>query len=89
MGIIQTKRDESIMALTDKINDQPFPTDGMVRAAQSAKHLSISISGWWLYVKQGRIERPLKLGARTSVWKAQYVRGLAENGIPEAPDKVA
>lgn len=60
-----------------------FPHDGKVRARQIANHLSIGISTWWLYVNQGRVKKPMKFGARVSVWDAQYIRHLAENGIPE------
>lgn len=62
----------------------PFPTEGKVRAKQAAPFLGIGISTFWLYVKQQRIVPPMRYGARVSVWDAQYVRELAENGIPEA-----
>lgn len=58
-----------------------FPISGNVRAKQSAQHLSIGISTFWLWVKQGKIKSPIKHGARVSVWKAEYIRGLAENGV--------
>ena len=63
---------------------QPFPYEGKVRAKQIAQFMGIGISTLWLYVKQGRIERPMRYGARVSVWDASYIRSLAENGIPEA-----
>ena len=63
---------------------EPFPHEGNVRAGPSAKHVGIGVSTWWLYVKQGRIKQPMRYGKRVSVWGAAYVRGLAENGIPEA-----
>ena len=62
----------------------PFPHEGKVRAKQIAKFLGVGISTLWLYVKQGRVERPMRYGARVSVWDASYIRELAENGIPEA-----
>lgn len=62
---------------------EPFPTEGMVRAKQSAKYLSIGLSTFWLYVKKGRIKPASKLGPRVSAWKASYIRDLAENGIEE------
>ncbi len=61
----------------------PFPVEGKVRAKQAASYLAIGVSTLWLYVKQGRIEKPMRYGARVSVWDAQYIRELAENGIPE------
>ena len=61
----------------------PFPVSGNVRAKQAAEHLAIGLSTYWLYVKQGRIQKPMKYGARVSVWPSEYVRELALNGIPE------
>lgn len=62
---------------------QEFPISGNVRAKASAQHLSIGISTFWLWVKQGKIKPPTKHGARVSVWKAEYIRELADNGIGE------
>ncbi len=55
---------------------------GMARAKQCAAFLDIGKSTFDLYVKQGRIRKPVKMGARVSVWPAEYIRGLAESGIP-------
>lgn len=60
-----------------------FPKAGNVRAKQSAQYLGIAISTYWLWVKQGRIKPPTKHGTRVSVWKAEYIRDLAENGVRE------
>lgn len=60
-----------------------FPVTGNVRAKQAAEYLAIGLSTWWLYSKQGRIQKPMKYGARVSVWPAEYIRDLAVNGIPE------
>lgn len=62
---------------------QEFPISGNVRAKQCARFLSIGISTWWLWVKQGRVKEPIRHGARVSVWQAEYVRSLAENGVKE------
>ena len=61
---------------------KPFAHEGKVRAKESAPFLGIAISTFWLYVKQGRIEKPMRYGKRVSVWDAGYIRGLAKNGIP-------
>jgi len=60
-----------------------FPKTGNVRAKQSAQHLSIGISTFWLWVKEGKIKPPTKHGARVSVWSAEYIRDLAQNGVKE------
>ncbi len=62
---------------------RPFPFEGKVRVKQAAPYLGVAVSTFWLYVKQGRIKPPMRYGARVSVWDAQYIRELAEHGIPE------
>lgn len=68
---------------------ETFPRAGKVRAPQIAAHLGIGQSTWWLYVKEGRVKPPIKFGARVSVWDAEYVRELADSGIPTKPQQAA
>jgi len=65
-------------------NQQSFPSDGLVRAKQAAKYLGIGLSTFWKYTspKNKQIKKPKKIGARISVWDAEYIRELKENGIP-------
>lgn len=70
-----------------EVREAAFPVDGMVRAAAAAKFLSIGLSTWWLYVKQGRIKQPLRYGPRVSVWDSQYIRSLASHGIPAVKEE--
>lgn len=58
--------------------------EGLTRAKPAAIFLGIGVSSFWLYVKQGRIQKPLKLTERTSVWPCQYIRELAKTGLPAA-----
>lgn len=67
----------------------PLPGEGKVRAKQVAPFLGIALSTFWLYVKQGRIAQPMRYGPRVSVWDAQYIRSLADNGIPPAGTEAA
>lgn len=60
-----------------------FPEQGNIRPKESAKYLSIGISTFYLYIKQGRIKPPTKHGSRISVHSAEYIRKLAEDGIGE------
>ena len=60
-----------------------FPRTGKVRATQSAAYLGIGVSTFWLYVSQERIKKPVKFGVRVSVWDAEYIREIADNGIPQ------
>ena len=66
-----------------------YPYEGKSRARQSANFLGVGLSTFWLYVKQGRIKRPMRYGPRVSVWDAQYIRSLADNGIPPAGTEAA
>ena len=59
-----------------------FPLEGNVRAKQAALFLGVGLSTFWLMVKQKRIKKPIKHGARISVWQADYIRDLALNGVP-------
>ncbi|WP_181389646.1 helix-turn-helix transcriptional regulator [Leucothrix pacifica] len=65
--------------------------DGLTGAKPASKFLGIGVSSWWLYVKQGRIKKPLKLSTRTSRWECPYVRKLGKEGLPpvgtEHPDE--
>jgi len=69
-----------------KLYADTFPLHGKVRVKQFAPYLGIGVSTVWKLVKDGRIKKPQKLGSRTSVWDAAYVRMLAEEGIPEKGD---
>ena len=64
----------------------PFPYEGNVRAKQIAQFLSIGLSSWWLFVKQKRVDQPMRYGSRVSVWPASYIRSLQTTGIPAAKD---
>ena len=72
-----------------KLLAENFPDTGKVRAADIAAFLRIGVSSWWLHVKEGRVMPPMKLGVRTSVWDAQYIRELAANGIPNKSEEAA
>ncbi|MDG1129688.1 MAG: AlpA family phage regulatory protein [Paracoccaceae bacterium] len=60
----------------------PFPLTGFVRLSAilaPAGPIPVSKSGWWQGVKDGRFPKPRKLGPRTTVWKAEYIRALFES----------
>ena len=68
---------------------ESFPVMGKVRAPQAAAYLGFAISTFWAFVADGRIDAPIKFGARVSVWDAEYIRQLAANGIPVKPQVAA
>lgn len=42
--------------------------------------IPVSKSTWWAGVKDGRFPKPLKLGKRVTVWRAEDIQALIENG---------
>lgn len=63
-----------------------FPKTGLVRLTSILAPMGpipVSKSTWWAGVNSGRFPQPLKLGPRTTVWKAEDIRALfdgIENG---------
>ncbi|WP_435258093.1 helix-turn-helix transcriptional regulator [Thioclava sp. FR2] len=58
---------------------QDFPKTGLVRlSAVLAPNgpIPVSKSTWWAGVRTGRFPQPLKLGPRTTVWRAEDIRAL-------------
>ena len=41
--------------------------------------IPISKSSWWEGVKTGRYPKAIKLGANTTVWREDDIRGLIDN----------
>lgn len=41
--------------------------------------LPISASAWWAGINSGRFPKPIKLGPRTTCWRASEVYALIEN----------
>jgi len=46
--------------------------------------IPVSASSWWAGVKAGRYPKPIKLGPRTTAWKAEDIRALIESANPAA-----
>lgn len=64
--------------------NEPFPKIGFVRVPQILAVIPISRSSWWAGVKSAKYPAPIKLGANTTVWKAEdihaLIRQIAEKG---------
>jgi len=43
--------------------------------------IPVSKSTWWAGVKDGRFPKPIKLGPRITVWRAEDIRDLIARGI--------
>ncbi|GAB4363826.1 MAG: hypothetical protein Kow0026_28570 [Oricola sp.] len=42
--------------------------------------IPVSKSTWWAGVRDGRFPKPLKLGPRITVWRAEDIHALLERG---------
>ncbi|MGU3480124.1 helix-turn-helix transcriptional regulator [Methylobacterium sp. D48H] len=58
---------------------QLFPEYGFVRLPQILAPngpIPMSKSSWWQGVADGRFPQPIKLGPRTTVWRAEEIRAF-------------
>ena len=53
-----------------------IPATGYVRLPQILKVIPISKSSWWNGVRSGKYPKSLKIGYRTTVWKAEHIHQL-------------
>ena len=58
-----------------------FPNNGNVRVKEIAPFLGVGVSTFWKYVREGKINKPVKFGARVSVWDAEYIREISKMGF--------
>lgn len=54
------------------------PSTGFLRLPQVLELFPISKSAWWKGCATGRYPKPLKLGPRTTVWRAEDIRAFIE-----------
>lgn len=60
-----------------------LPDTGLLRLRDilaPAGPIPVSRSTWWQGIRDGRFPKPLKLGARITVWRAEDIRSLIETG---------
>ncbi|CAK7042508.1 MAG: hypothetical protein DESF_01777 [Desulfovibrio sp.] len=50
-----------------------IPRVGFLRLPQVLQFVPISKSAWWEGCKTGRFPKPVKLGPRTTVWRAEEI----------------
>lgn len=58
---------------------QPIPVTGFVRIRQILAVIPVSASTWWAGVASGKFPKPIKLGHRTTVWRAEDIHALIES----------
>ena len=55
-----------------------IPPCGFLRLPQVLALLPTSKSAWWEGCRTGRYPKPIKLGPRTTVWRAEDIRAFIE-----------
>jgi len=55
-----------------------IPTSGFLRLPQILAIFPISKSAWWEGCRTGRYPKPIKLGPRTTVWRAEDITAFIE-----------
>ena len=55
-----------------------IPAIGFLRLPQVLAIFPISKSSWWEGCRTGRYPKPVKLGPRTTVWRAEDIAALVE-----------
>lgn len=64
-------------------NHVTLPKTGFVRLKQILSPIGpipVSKSTWWAGIKDGRFPKPVKLGSRITVWRAEDIHALIEKG---------
>ena len=56
-----------------------IPTTGFLRLPQILALVPISKTSWWEGCKVGRFPKPVKLGPRTTAWKAEDIAALVQS----------
>ncbi len=61
----------------EKLLTQPIQaTQGFLRLPQILNLIPIGKSSWWRWVAEGKAPKPIKLGAKTTVWKAEEINAF-------------
>lgn len=60
-------------------NQNSIPPTGLLRLPQVLALIPIGRSSWWRGCKEGRYPKPVKLGPRTTVWRAEDIAALVQS----------
>jgi len=55
-----------------------LPETGFVRLPQILSLIPISRSAWWAGIREGKFPQGIKLGSKTTVWRAEDIRHFIE-----------
>ena len=61
-----------------KLSRPILPETGFVRLPQILSLIPISRSAWWAGIRDGKFPQGIKLGSKTTVWRAEDIRHLIE-----------
>jgi predicted DNA-binding transcriptional regulator AlpA len=67
--------------------DPKLSSTGFLRLSQVLELIPVSRSAWWAGCKNGRYPKPVKLGPRTTAWRAADIAALLEKLSEQAGDK--
>ena len=56
-----------------------IPSTGFLRLPQIMELVPISKSAWWEGCRTGRYPKPVKIGPRTTVWRAEVIKAFIES----------
>ena len=60
-------------------NQNSTPPSGLLRLPQVLALIPVGKSSWWRGCKTGRYPKPVKLGPRTTVWRAEDIAALIQS----------
>ena len=66
---------------------QNLPNNALLRLPQVLALMPVSRSAWWAGCKSGRYPKPVKLGPRTTAWRAADIAALLEKLTAEPEEK--
>jgi prophage regulatory protein len=58
---------------------QQIDPQSLLRLPQVLKLIPVAPSSWWLGVRSGRYPKPVKLGPRTTAWRASDILELIDS----------
>jgi prophage regulatory protein len=60
------------------MSGHPLPSTGFLRLPDVLRHIPVSRSAWWAGIQEGRFPAPVKLGPRTTAWRAEDIHELID-----------
>ncbi|WP_302441337.1 helix-turn-helix transcriptional regulator [Bilophila wadsworthia] len=66
---------------------QNITNNALLRLPQVLALIPVSRSAWWAGCKSGRYPKPVKLGPRTTAWRAADIAALLEKLTAEPEEK--